>query len=44
MVNKCVAFGCSSGYHTNRKKVLMFSFPFGKSDLEKWVKFINLND
>ena len=38
MVNKCVACGCSSGYHTNREKVSTFSL--GKSDLlEKWVKF-----
>ena len=45
MVNKCVAFGCSSGYHTNREKVLMFSFPIGKPNLlEKWVKFVNCNE
>ena len=45
MVNKCVAFCCSSEYHTNREKVLMFSFPLGKSDLlEKWVKFVYRDD
>ena len=45
MVYNCVESGCSSGYHTNREKVLTFSFPLGKSDLlEKWVKFVNLND
>ena len=26
MVNKCVAFGCSSGYDTNSEKVSTFSF------------------
>ena len=45
MVNKCVAFGCSSGFHTNREKVSKFSLPLGKSNLlEKWMKFINRND
>ena len=41
MVNKCVSFGCSSGYHTNREKVSTFSFPLAKSDLlKKWGKFV----
>ena len=45
MVNKCVAFGCSSGYHANREKVSTFSFPLGKSNLlEKWMKFVNCNE
>ena len=42
MVNKCVAFGCSSGYHTNSEKVSTFSFPLEKYNLfEKRVKFAN---
>ena len=41
MVNSCVAFGCSGGYHTNREKVSTFSFPHGKSDQEN---FFNRND
>ena len=45
MVNKCVAFGCSSDYDTNREKVSTFSLPLGKFDLfEKWVKFVNCNN
>ena len=45
MVNKCIAFSCSTGYHFNREKVPTFSFPLGKSDLlEKLVKFLNRND
>ena len=45
MVNKCVAFGCSSGYDTISKKVSTFSFPLGKSDhIEKWIKFLNRNN
>ena len=44
MFNKCVAFGCSSGYAGNSEKVSTFSFPLGKSDLiEKWIKFVNRN-
>ena len=39
MVNKCVVFGCSSGYHTNREKVSTFSFP-----LDFLKKFVNSND
>ena len=43
MVNKCVVFGCKSGYDNNQQeKVSGFSFPFNKPDLlEKWVKFVN---
>ena len=45
MINKCIAFGYSMGYHTNREKLSTFSFPLGKSDLiEKWVKFAKCND
>ena len=44
MVNKCVAFGYSSRYHTNKEKVSTFTFPLEKSNLEKWVKFVNRND
>ena len=42
---KCVAFGCSRGYDTHSKKVSVFSFPLGKSDLiEKCIKFVNQNN
>ena len=45
MVNKCVGFGSSSGYDSNREKVSTFSFPLGKSDLiEKWIKSVNRNN
>ena len=42
MVNKCVVFGCKSGYDSQKEKVSGFSFPFTKPDLlEKWTKFVN---
>ena len=42
MVNKCVIFGCKSGYDNQHEKVSTFSFPFNRPDLlEKWVKFVN---
>ena len=42
MVNKCVVFGCKSGYDNQQEKVSDFSFPFNEPDLlEKWVKFVN---
>ena len=44
IVNKCAAFGCSSGYQTNCGKVSTFYFPHGKSDLEKSVNLFNGND
>ena len=45
MVNKGVAFGCSSGYDTNSEKVSTLSFSLGKFDLiEKWIKFVNRNN
>ena len=45
MVNKFVAFGCSSAYDTNSEKDSTFSFPLGKSDLiEKRIKFVNQNN
>ena len=42
MVNKCVAFGCKSGYATCTEKVSLFTFPLHKPDLnEHWVRFVN---
>ena len=42
MVNKCVIFGCKSGYDNQHEKVSGFSFPFTKPDLlKKWIKFVN---
>ena len=42
MVNKCIAFGCKSGYETCTQKVSLVSFPLHKPDLnEHWVRFVN---
>ena len=42
MVNKCVIYGCKSGYDNQKEKVFGISFPFNKPDLlEKWMKCIN---
>ena len=44
MVNKCVVYGCKSGYvsKSEREKVSSFSFPLNKPDLlSKWIKFVN---
>lgn len=44
MVNKCVAFGCKTGYK-NHENLSTFHFPHGKPDLfEKWTKFVNRAD
>ena len=41
MVNKCVVFGCKSGY-TAKGGISSFRFPFRKPDLlNKWVQFVN---
>ena len=40
MVNKCVVFGCKSGYDSQQDKVA--GFPLSAPDLlEKWIKFVN---
>lgn len=46
MVNKCVVFGCKSGYvSTSTDNIPSFRFPFEKKDLfEKWKKFVNRAD
>ena len=43
MVNKCVAFGCKSGYvDTRTESVSSFCLPYGKKELLKaWIKFVN---
>ena len=44
MVNKCVAFGCKTGYdsHINMST---FRYPHTKPALmEKWIKFVNRSD
>ena len=44
MVNKCVAFGCKTGYR-NTEQISTFRFPHGKPDLNiKWIKFVNRAD
>ena len=56
MVNKCVAFGCKTGYasekvadcsveNDQKNHVATFHFPFKNPELaDKWVKFINRRD
>ena len=56
MVNKCVAFGCKTGYvsektadgsveNDEKNHVATFHFPFRNPELlHKWVKFINRRD
>ena len=50
MVNKCAAFGCSTGNNSQRKdedaaKLLTLYFPKNKPDLfQAWVKFVNRKD
>ena len=45
MVNKCVVFGCKSGYvckSVKETKVFLFSFPLNNPELlKKWIKFVN---
>ena len=43
MVNKCVVYGCKSGYlSSTSEKVSTFTFPFDKPIvLTGWVKFVN---
>ena len=35
MVNKCVVYGCTSGYKTNKEKVSNFQFPIKRPQLIK---------
>ena len=35
MVNKCVVFGCTSGYKSSGEKVFTFEFPFKNLELLK---------
>ena len=49
MVNKCSAYGCSTGLLTqvvkNDEKIATFHFPLKKPDLlNKWKKFVNRRD
>ena len=45
MVNKCVVFGCNSGYSTSKENVSSFRFPAEKPELlQKWIKFVNRAD
>ena len=45
MVNKCVIYGCKSGYKGNANSFPSFHFPFQKVDLlAKWTKFVNRLD
>ena len=45
MVNKCVVFGCNSGYSTCKENVSSFRFPAENPELlQKWIKFVNRAD
>ena len=45
MVNKCIVFGCTSGYKSSGKKVSTLEFPFKNLKLlKKWIKFVNRCD
>ena len=48
MVNKCVAYGCKTGYLSTRKdnqNVVSFRFPLDKPELlEQWTRFVNRCD
>ena len=56
MVNKCAAFGCKTGYvsektadgnveNDEKNHVATFHFPFKNPErLDKWMKFINRRD
>ena len=44
MVNKCVVYGCKSGYVSEKREnpVSTFRFPLDKPDLlQKWQQFVN---
>ena len=41
MVNKCVVFGCTSGYKSSGEKVSTFELPFKNLGLlKKWIKSV----
>ena len=45
MVNKCVVYGCKSGYKQSQGNVPSFCFPANESSLfKKWVIFVNLTN
>jgi len=47
MVNKCVVYGCKSGYSTDKSAIALstFRFPLSKPDLlGKWVQFVHRSD
>ena len=45
MVNKCVIYGCKSGYKSNANSLPSFHFLLQKVDLlTKWNKFVNRLD
>ena len=42
MVNKCVVYGCKSGYKTTKDKISSFHFPFKNQELlKRWKQFVN---
>ena len=47
-VDKCVAFGCNSGYQSSSKchgNLASFHFPFNKPDiLQDFIRFVNRHD
>ena len=48
IVNKCLVFGCNSGYQSSSKvngNLVSFFFPFNKPDLlQDWIRFVNRRD
>lgn len=40
MVNKCCVVGCTSGYRSNKEKVIKFSAPKDRVIRQKWQKAI----
>ena len=48
MVNKCVAYGCKTGYEStskNKQSIASFHFPLNKTELlDQWTRFVNRPD
>ena len=48
MVNKCVAYGCKTGYESrgkNKQSIASFRFPLYKADLlVQWTRYVNRPD
>ena len=45
MVNKCVVYGCNSGYKTSKESISSFRFLLNNTELlAKWCRFVNRLD